>query len=64
LRVRPFRIRATHSPEAGSDADGAGMGYFFMTAIGTLTWLGYLPIPKHVLIWGCVGYILYDAVKR
>jgi len=40
------------------------MGYFFLTTICTLTWLGYLPIPKQVLVWGCVGYVLFDAFKR
>ncbi len=40
------------------------MGYFFVTAIGSLWWLGYLPIPKTVMIWGSVGFVLYDAFKR
>ncbi len=40
------------------------MGYFFMTAACTLTWLGFLPIPKNFLMVGCIGYILYDAFKR
>ena len=40
------------------------MGYFILTATCTLTWLGYLPLPKPMLIWCAVGYILYDAFKR
>jgi hypothetical protein len=40
------------------------MGYFVLTTVCTLTYLGYVPIPKQVLIGACVVYILYDAFKR
>jgi len=40
------------------------MGYFLLTTVCTLTYLGYLPIPKQVLIVACVVYVLYDAFKR
>jgi hypothetical protein len=40
------------------------MGYFILTTVCTLTYLGYLPIPKNVLIAGCVVFVLYDAFKR
>jgi hypothetical protein len=40
------------------------MGYFVLTAVCTLTYLGYVPIPKQVLIAACVVYVLYDAFKR
>ena len=39
------------------------MGYFVLTTVCTLTWLGYVPIPKQVLIGACVVYVLYDAFK-
>jgi hypothetical protein len=40
------------------------MGYFVLTTVCTLTYLGYVPIPKQVLIGACVIYVLYDAFKR
>jgi hypothetical protein len=40
------------------------MGYFFLTAVCVLQYLGYFTIPKPILITACVGYILYDAFKR
>ena len=49
-------------PKAGSESHS--MGYFILTTVCTLTYLGYLPIPKNVLIAACVVYVLYDAFKR
>jgi hypothetical protein len=40
------------------------MGYFVLTTVCTLYYLGYMPIPKQLLIVACVGYVLYDAFKR
>ncbi len=40
------------------------MGYFVLTTICTLQWLGYIGIPKQLLISACVGYVLYDAFRR
>jgi hypothetical protein len=40
------------------------MGYFVLTAICTLVYLGYVSIPTQALVAGWVGYILYDAFKR
>ncbi len=40
------------------------MGYFALTAVFTLQYLGYVPIPTGVLVVACVGYVLYDTFKR
>jgi len=40
------------------------MGYFVLTSICTLTWLGYLRIPTPALVVACIGYVLYDTFKR
>jgi hypothetical protein len=52
--------RPQDSPRFGNSR----MGYFVLTTVCTLTWLGYVPIPKQVLIGACVVYVLYDAFKR
>ncbi len=44
--------------------ESRSMGYFILTTVCTLTYLGYLPIPRNVLIAACVVYVLYDAFKR
>jgi len=40
------------------------MGYFVLTTIFTLQYLGYVPIPTWVLVLTCVGYVVYDTFKR
>jgi hypothetical protein len=40
------------------------MGYFALTAVCTLKYLGYVPIPTGVLIAGCIAYVVYDTFKR
>jgi len=41
------------------------MGYFALTVVCTLKWLGYTPmIPTGVLIAACVVYVVYDTFKR
>jgi hypothetical protein len=40
------------------------MGYFALTAIFMLQYLGYVPIPTGVMVAACVGYVLYDTFKR
>ncbi len=40
------------------------MGYFVLTTVCVLQYLGYISIPKQILTAACVGYVLYDAFKR
>jgi hypothetical protein len=40
------------------------MGYFVITTVCILQWLGYISIPKSILIAASVGYVLYDAFKH
>ena len=40
------------------------MGYFVLTTVFTLQYLGYVPIPTGALVLTCVGYVLYDTFKR
>jgi hypothetical protein len=40
------------------------MGYFVLTTVFTLQYLGYVPIPTGVLVGACIGYVLYDTFKR
>jgi hypothetical protein len=40
------------------------MGYFALTAVCTLKYLGYVPIPTALLIAACVGYVIYDTFRR
>ncbi|HUE16500.1 MAG TPA: hypothetical protein VMR25_20160 [Planctomycetaceae bacterium] len=46
------------------EREAAAMGYFALTAVFTLQYLGYVPIPTGVLVMACVGYVLYDTFKR
>jgi len=50
----------TATPDQESDA----MGYFVLTTIFTLQYLGYVPIPTGVLVLTCVGYVVYDTFRR
>jgi hypothetical protein len=61
----------TSVPSTGPDARRGGvkrkvdfMGYFVITTVCTLQWLGYISIPKQILIAASVGYVLYDAFRR
>lgn len=40
------------------------MGYFALTAVFTLQYLGYVPIPTSVMVVACVLYVLYDTFRR
>jgi hypothetical protein len=40
------------------------MGYFVLTTVFTLQYLGYVPIPTGVLVLSCVAYVLYDTFRR
>jgi hypothetical protein len=46
------------------EREAAAMGYFALTAVFTLQYLGYVPIPTGVLVMTCVAYVLYDTFKR
>jgi hypothetical protein len=46
------------------EREAAAMGYFALTAVFTLQYLGYVPIPTGVLVMACVVYVLYDTFKR
>ena len=62
LIARPDARVRKPVPKAASESHS--MGYFILTTVCTLTYLGYLPIPRNVLIAACVVYVLYDAFKR
>lgn len=47
-----------------SERDRAAMGYFALTTVFMLQYLGYVPIPTGVMVAACVGYVLYDTFKR
>jgi hypothetical protein len=47
-----------------SDQELEAMGYFVLTTVFTLQYLGYVPIPTGALVLTCVGYVLYDTFKR
>ena len=40
------------------------MGYFILTTVFMLQYLGYVPIPTGVLVLTCVAYVLYDTFRR
>jgi hypothetical protein len=40
------------------------MGYFALTTVFILQYLGYVPIPTALLVATCVAYVLYDTFKR
>jgi hypothetical protein len=40
------------------------MGYFLLTMVCMLQYLGYISIPKQILIAAGVGYVLWDAFKH
>jgi len=40
------------------------MGYFILTLISMLNYLGYVPIPNQALIVAWGAFILYDAIKH
>jgi hypothetical protein len=47
-----------------SERGRAAMGYFALTAVFMLQYLGYVPIPTGVMVAACIGYVLYDTFKR
>jgi hypothetical protein len=40
------------------------MGYFVLTTISMLDYLGYVPIPNKILVCSWVVFVMYDAFKR
>jgi hypothetical protein len=62
--LRPTEFHARKQAESAPGWGSRGMGYFVLTTVCTLTYLGYFPIPKNLLIAACVVYVLYDAFKR
>jgi hypothetical protein len=60
----PARWPTARSGTTPRDLEAGTMGYFALTTIFTLQYLGYVPIPTGVLVAACVGYVLYDTFKR
>jgi hypothetical protein len=46
------------------NAGSRPMGYFILTTVCTVQYLGYIALPKPLLIAACVVFVLYDAIKR
>jgi hypothetical protein len=44
--------------------DESAMGYFALTTIFALQYLGVVPIPTGLMVATCVAYVLYDTFKR
>jgi len=68
---RKERVGNSPTASAGSefrtttpDQEFDAMGYFVLTTVFTLQYLGYVPIPTGVLVLTCVGYVLYDTFRR
>jgi hypothetical protein len=40
------------------------MGYFVLTTVCTIQYLGYIALPKALLIAAWVGFIIYDGFRR
>jgi hypothetical protein len=40
------------------------MGYFVLTTVCTLQYLGYISLPTQLLTGACIAFVVYDCFKR
>ena len=64
VAVRSVHLDRAKSGSGQRERDQSAMGYFALTTIFALQYLGYVPIPTGLMVATCVAYVLYDTFKR